>query len=75
MQYYGLKMLFPLTQYTAESIMDVTLHHLQRQISSDVICCAMFSYASLNVHLLKHYACKELLGFSALRQLLIRTYV
>lgn len=52
-QYYGLKMLFPLSQYTAESIMDVTLHHLQRQISSDVICCAMFSYPSSNGHSLE----------------------
>lgn len=47
------KMLFPLTQYTAESIMDVTLHHLQRQISSVVICCAMFSYPSSNGHSLE----------------------
>lgn len=41
--HYGTEMLFPLTQHTADSIMDVTLHHLQRKISSDVICCIMFS--------------------------------
>lgn len=43
MQYCGVEVLFPLTQYTKAVSMKVTLHHLQRNVSSDVICCVMFS--------------------------------
>lgn len=49
--YYGAETLFPLTQYSTQSIVIVTLHHLQRKRISDVICYVMFSVMTVHIFL------------------------